>query len=232
MAGIGMSSWQVMPDTATLDEHLAKHIADTLAIDLKNDGSASLAVSGGSTPKGLFQRLSLCDLDWANIKVTLVDERWVDLENPDSNERMLRNELQQNKASKVQIIGLKTSDARAEDGLKEARQRIAGIDKPFSAVILGVGGDGHTASWFPQAKNLPELADPAGKTDLEVTEPVTAPHQRITLTLPAVLNTREIIVHIVGAAKRAVVESATEKRYPIDLILQQAKTPVTIWWAP
>jgi 6-phosphogluconolactonase len=232
MVGIGMSKWQIMPDTATLDEHLANYIAETLARDLNNYGTASLAVSGGSTPRGLFQCLSLCDLDWKNIQVTLVDERWVDLDSPDSNEKMLRDQLQQNKASKAHIIGLKTADACGKDGLKEVRHRIAGMSKPFSAVILGVGGDGHTASWFPEARNLPQLADPAGQTDVEITEPITAPHQRITLTLPAVLNTREIIVHIVGDAKRAVVESATQKRYPIALILKQTKTPVTIWWAP
>lgn len=232
MADIGMSNWQLMPDTTGLDQKLAQHIADKLAKDLHERGTASLAVSGGSTPKGLFQGLSHCDLDWENIKVTLVDERWVDLNSPDSNEQMLRDNLLQNKAVKAHIVGLKTADAHGEDGLAEARQRIAGIGKPFSVVILGVGGDGHTASWFPQAANLAELVDPAGSAEVEITDPVTAPHQRITLTLPAVLNAREVIVHIVGAEKRAVVESAIEQQFPIALILEQTKTPVTIWWAP
>ncbi len=232
MGGIGMNNWQLMPDTDTLDENLAQHIAEQLTRDLKQHGTASLAVSGGGTPKGLFQCLSQCDLDWENIKVTLVDERWVGLDSPDSNEQMLRTNLLQNKALKAQFVGLKTADALGEDGLAEARQRIANIGKPFSAVILGVGGDGHTASWFPQAGNLAQLVDPTGSKEVDITDPVTAPHQRITLTLPAVLRSREIIIHIVGAGKRDVVESATEKQFPIALILEQTKTPVTIWWAP
>ncbi|MEH6570062.1 MAG: 6-phosphogluconolactonase [Halioglobus sp.] len=227
-----MSNWQLMPDTNQLDQKLAQHIAGKLAEDLQKRGTASLAVSGGGTPKGLFQRLSKCDLDWENIQVTLVDERWVGLESPDSNEQMLRDKLLQNNASNARIVGLKTADKHGKDGLAEARRRIAGIGKPFSAVILGVGGDGHTASWFPQAANLAQLVDPAGSAEVEITDPVTAPHQRITLTLPAVLNTREVIVHIVGAEKRTVVESAIEKQFPIALILEQTKTPVTIWWAP
>jgi 6-phosphogluconolactonase len=232
MDDTGMSNWQLMSDTAGLDKKLAQHIAGKLAEDLQQRGTASLAVSGGSTPKGLFQCLSHCDLDWSNICVTLVDERWVGLDSLDSNEQMLRDNLLQNNAMKTHIVGLKTADARGEDGLPETRKRIADIAKPFSAVILGVGGDGHTASWFPKAENLAQLVDPGTATEVAVTEPVTAPHQRITLTLPAVLNTREVIIHIVGGEKRAVVEAAIEKHLPIALILEQTKTPVTIWWAP
>lgn len=221
-----------MPNSRALDERLAAHIADALTSDLHQKGCASLAVSGGNTPKGLFQRLSMCDLNWGNIKVTLVDERWVDLNDPDSNEKMLRDNLLQNNALNAQIIGLKTADARGEDGLEEARKKIAEIHKPFSAVILGVGGDGHTASWFPRADNLQQLINSKGTTQLELTHPVTAPHQRITLTLPTVLESSEIIIHIVGAEKRAIVENAIHEQYPIAPVLQQTKTPVTIWWAP
>lgn len=227
-----MNNWQSFADPAQLDEALAVHIAGQLTQDIAQRGTASLAVSGGSTPKGLFRALSQCDLDWAKVCITLVDERWVDCDSPDSNEQLVRDNLIQNKAAQAQMLGLKTAHETAEQGLIEARQRVSDIGKPFSAVILGMGGDGHTASWFPQADNLQELLDPKGTLEVDITHPVTAPHQRITLTFPAVLNSREIIIHIVSRKKRAVLESAGQNRFPIAAILEQSATPVTIWWAP
>ena len=227
-----MNNWQSFPDPAQLDNALALHIAERLAGSIARTGSASLAVSGGSTPKGLFSQLSACDLDWESVSITLVDERWVDCHSPDSNEQLLRDNLLQKKAAKATLVGLKTAHARGEDGLVECQARIARIGKPFSAVVLGMGGDGHTASWFPQADNLRDLLNPEGDAEVAITEPVTAPHQRITLTYPAVLNSEEIIVHIVGEGKRKVLESATENRYPIATILEQTATPVAVWWAP
>ncbi len=227
-----MSEWQTESNPEQLDEKLAQHIAALLAEDIVLKGQASLAVSGGNTPKGLFRRLSNCELDWSKVVITLVDERWVDCDSPDSNEQLVRDNLLQNKASQAQLLGLKTAHAKGEEGLGEAQLRIAGMSKPFSAVIVGMGGDGHTASWFPQAHNLQTLLDPDGAAEVAITEPVTAPHQRITLTFPAVLNSREIIIHIVGADKRAVLESARENQFPIAAILEQEVTPATIWWAP
>ena len=106
------------------------------------------------------------------------------------------------------------------------------MPRPFSAVVLGMGGDGHTASWFPQAANLQLLLDPAATRRVALTEPVTAPHQRITLTLPAVLDSRQIILHLCGGDKRAILENAIQANYPVAAILQQNTTPATIWWAP
>lgn len=227
-----MNNWKSFADPAQLDEAMAAHIAGLLTQDIAQRGSASLAVSGGSTPKGLFRALSQCELDWAKVCITLVDERWVDCDSPDSNEQLVRDNLIQNKAAQAQLLGLKTAHETAGQGLIEARQRVSDIGKPFSAVILGMGGDGHTASWFPQAVNLQELLDPGGTLEVDITHPVTAPHQRITLTFPTVLNSREIIVHITSRKKRAVLESAGQNRFPIAAILEQSATPVTIWWAP
>ena len=227
-----MSDWRTFTNSAELDSELARHIAGKLARDIEQRGSASLAVSGGSTPKGLFRCLSQCELDWSKVSITLVDERWVDRESPDSNEQLVRDALMQNHAAEAHFVALKTSHDRGEEGLEEARQLVAGMSKPFSALILGMGGDGHTASWFPQARNLPELLDPSATDELAVTDPVTAPHQRITLTFPTVLNSREIIVHIVGEGKRAVLGSARENGFPIAAVLEQDTTPVTVWWAP
>ncbi|MEQ8801645.1 MAG: 6-phosphogluconolactonase, partial [Haliea sp.] len=64
------------------------------------------------------------------------------------------------------------------------------------------------------------------------TEPVTAPHPRMTLTLAAVLDSRHIHLHITGSGKRAVLESAVARGLPVASVLAQTQTPLTIWWAP
>jgi len=224
-----MSEWYRFDSPADLDDALAGHLARQLVAEIARNGQAGLAVSGGSTPTGMFRQLSRRALDWAQVWLTLVDERCVASDSPDSNERLVREHLLQNRASAAHFIGL--GDAGG-NGIDTVALAVAAMPRPFCSVVLGMGGDGHTASWFPQAANLPALLDPANPAQVAETDPVTAPHRRRTLTLAAVLNSREIIIHITGEAKRAVLESAHERGYPVAGILDQGTTPVSIWWTP
>jgi 6-phosphogluconolactonase len=227
-----MNNWKVFGNTQQLDIELAERIASCLKRDITQRGSASLAVSGGNTPRGMFKHLSNCELAWPKVDIILVDERWVALGSADSNERLVRDNLLQNKACGARLHSLKTLDTEPEAALGELNKRLEQICLPFSAVVLGMGGDGHTASWFPRASNLNELMDPAGSALLAVTDPVAAPHKRVTLTFPAVLNTDNIIIHITGEDKKSVLQGASDSGAPIAAILNQAKIPVSIWWAP
>lgn len=227
-----MSEERDFASRAALDEALAAHIAQQLRADIDKRGAASLAVSGGSTPKGLFAVLSKLALPWQKVWITLVDERWVAADGDDSNERLVRENLLQNAAADANFIGLKGSTSDAAAGLQEVTNRMAAMPQPFSCVVLGMGGDGHTASWFPQASNLDELINPEGKALLGTCDPVTAPHQRITFTLPAVLQSGDIVLHITGEEKREVLAQAAEKQYPIASITEQSTNPASIWWAP
>ena len=74
----------------SLVEYLALQIGELLSAGVADNGRASIAVSGGSTPVGLFERLSLLDIPWKDISITLVDERWVEPSDGDSNERLVR----------------------------------------------------------------------------------------------------------------------------------------------
>jgi 6-phosphogluconolactonase len=217
---------------AALDAALATHIAECLDRAITSDGCASLAVSGGSTPKGMFAALSQADIRWEAVYITLVDERWVSPDDPDANERLVREHLLQNRARAAKFVGLKSSAADAATGLRESTERFADVPLPLSCVVLGMGADGHTASWFPQAANLGELLDPHGSALLGWCDPVTAPHQRITLTLPVVLAAQEIILHITGEEKRDVLAGAARQRLPIAAVTDQDQHPVSIWWAP
>jgi 6-phosphogluconolactonase len=228
-----MSDWQRFASRADLDAALAAHLARRLEADLAREGRASLAVSGGGTPRDMFRRLARCELPWADVVLTLVDERCVPTDHPDSNERMLRETLLQGPAAAATLLslaaGCDAGDARALPALE---RELAAAPTLFSAVVLGMGGDGHTASWFPRAANLASLLDPTNPQRVATTEPVSAPHRRITLTLPAVLASREILLHITSEEKEAVLENAEQQNHPVAAILRQDTTPVTIWWAP
>ncbi|RWX49117.1 Glucosamine-6-phosphate isomerases/6-phosphogluconolactonase, partial [Candidatus Electrothrix marina] len=100
---------------------------------------------------------------------------------------------------------------------------------------LGMGNDGHTASLFPGSAQLAAATDMnSGKTCMAVT-PADAPHERITLTLPAILNAEEIILHLTGSEKKEVLAKAREtgpaEEMPVRFILHQQETPVAVYWA-
>ena len=231
-----MPAFKEFNDSSTLVAVLAAQVAERLRAGIKEQGRASLVVSGGSTPVPFFAALSELTLDWGKVVVTLADERWVDPSDPDSNERLVRLHLLQNRAAAARFVGLQTGAPTAVQGENECADRLAQLPRPFDVLILGMGNDGHTASLFPQASRLGEaLAMDSGKLCMAITPPV-APHERMTLTLPALLESRQIILHLVGPDKRTVYERALGEgpvaEMPIRAVLGQTTTPVTVFWAP
>ena len=221
-------------NTSALDIELAEKVAGLLADDIAAKGKASLVVSGGRTPMGFFQLLSQQMLDWHSVKVTLADERWVNNEHKDSNEKLVRENLLINEARHADFVPLKTATDNALEGEVETELALAAIGQ-FTVVILGMGDDGHTASLFPGAEALPlGLAMDSGRTAIAVT-PTEAPHQRISLTLPRLLNSRQLIIHISGAGKQSLLQAAQAgddvADLPIRAILKQQAAPLSINWA-
>ena len=99
-----------------------------------------------------------------------------------------------------------------------------------------MGNDGHTASLFPGAEKLAAATDiESGRTCMGIA-PLTAPHERMTLTLPAILDSRQIFLHITGQEKKDVLQKAQAEgsieKMPIRYILRQQTTPVAVYWAP
>jgi 6-phosphogluconolactonase len=211
-------------------------IANSLDVAVKTRGYASLAVSGGTTPVPMFAALSSVDLDWHKIVISLVDERWVPVSEKDSNENLVRTYLLKKKAAAAAFIGMKTAAVSASAGEKECAERLKHIPMPYDIMVLGMGGDGHTASLFPGAEKLPAAVDMASGRTCMAVAPAAAAHERMTLTLPAILSSREIIVHISGAEKQKVYEQAISEgppeEMPIRYVLRQEKIPVTVFWAP
>lgn len=207
-------------------EELSMRIIEDLkkAIDLKQ--SALLAVSGGSTPKELFQMLSDMDLPWHKVTITLVDERWVETYSNDSNEKLIRDTLLQNRASAAKFIPLKNAIVENIDGVLVTKNRFSKIDE-LDVVLLGMGSDGHTASFFPDTDELDDVLETKDKC-----YPTTAniePYQRMTLSRSFLLTAKSLILHIEGEVKKTVFDIAVKSydyhKMPIIAMMQQ-KSPI------
>lgn len=224
----------IFQNTGILVSQLADQISQSLLKSIVAHGRASLVVSGGSTPKALFKELSALDIPWQDVVITLVDERWVDPADPASNEQLVRRYLLQDRAAAAIFIGLKNSFPTAAQGEAQCEQELRKIPQPFTVLILGMGNDGHTASLFPGSAQLAAATDMnSGKNCMAVT-PADAPHERMTLTLPAILSSQEIILHIAGQEKKVVLAKAQEagpaEEMPVRFVLRQQERPVTVYW--
>jgi len=214
-------------------------IETALRAALSDRGQASLMVSGGSSPKPVYAKLSQADLDWSKVSISLVDERWVNPGELGSNEDFIKENLIQNAASDAKFVGLKTHDETVLKGLNAAETGLKDFTSPFDVCVMGMGTDGHTASWFPNSKGLDaalSLGNPNRLCYVDATGcEVAADHtDRITLTLAAVLEAHKIILFIPGQQKRDVFHAAAEKKRfdaPVQA-LTQAGEKLQIYASP
>jgi 6-phosphogluconolactonase len=130
-----------------------------------------------------------------------------------------------------------TNDAPSpEQGAPEVEQRLAALPVPIDVVLLGLGEDGHTASWFPGGDHLSEALDPAGPHIVLPMRAPDAPEPRITLTAPLIATARRLYLQIEGQAKLQTLERALAGRavaeMPIRHILQNCGPRLSIYWAP
>lgn len=224
-------------DTPTaMNTALATAITANLQNAINLRSKASLAVSGGPTPVKLFQILSQAQIAWNQVYITLVDERWVDKHHEDSNERLIHTHLLQNKAKDAHFISLKTIAENPYDGVDEIQTRLQqSLPLPIDALVLGMGDDGHTASLFPHAENLYKGIDMQSDRLVIDMKPLTAPHDRISLTLPVILNSRHLYLQLNGKKQQQVLEQALAGKnindMPIRAVLHQQKLPLQIYLA-
>ncbi|ALM53543.1 6-phosphogluconolactonase [Halomonas huangheensis] len=220
---------------ATPREHLARQLAEAVAealrADLASQARALLVVSGGSTPIAFFAALASQELAWDRVDITLADERWVSEEADDSNARLVREHLLVGKAQQARFVPLTTDHATPEQGVERVTERLLQLTWPASVVILGMGGDGHTASLFPDSREL----DLALATDAPVVAVRTPsqPQARITLSAERLHHALRHVLHITGDDKRTVLGRAMSgddvRELPIRAFLS---CPLAIYWAP
>ncbi|MEM9386866.1 MAG: 6-phosphogluconolactonase [Pseudomonadota bacterium] len=198
------------------------------------DRRAWLCLSGGSSPVSLFRTLGRQTLPWGSVDLTLSDERWVPVDHADSNEALVRRELLQGPGAAARLHGLYREQPAPEDAVDAVNRHFATLDEPFDYCLLGMGADGHTASLFPDATNLAALL-----SEREAAAAVYVPRlsqPRITLSPPRLLASREIGLLLFGDEKLIVLERAMggddPAELPVRCVLQQARVPVTCYWAP
>lgn len=238
-------TWHVAVHASTLAQGLADWVAQRLRTAIAERGQALLVVSGGSTPRPFLEALSQAELDWRRLHVTLADERLLPSDHPDHNGRMVRQHLLQAEAGAAHWCPLLRPGLAVPEGaqaLAEAcadlERRLARLPWPADVVVLGMGGDGHTASWFPHAPELAQaLRAEAGPRCLAVAAPPepNLPVARITLTARALLDARELVLHTTGAAKHAVLQRACGQpdalALPVRRVLWQEQVPCHIFHA-
>jgi 6-phosphogluconolactonase len=227
------ADWHEFGSRAELAEALAQRVSGRLSQAGDERGNGFLAVSGGTTPAAFLRTLSGKSIAWDKVIVTLVDERFVPLTSPRSNAALVRSTLMQGKAAFARFVGLYRPAATAEAAAVEASNELARLPWPLDMAVLGMGADGHTASFFPDAIELAKLLSPTGDGYVLPVEAESAGEPRLTLPLSRIIAAGEIVLHIEGADKRSALEAAlaTGDR-PISAVFRHAGKPVHIYWAP
>jgi 6-phosphogluconolactonase len=202
---------------------LASDVAASLSTAITDRGHAQLAVSGGATPKLFFRELAHMRIDWSRITITLVDERCVPVTDERSNAKLVREHLLRLKAASAKFVQLYGGHGNAESL------------GPFDVVVLGMGTDGHTASFFPNGDNLAEALDVVTKKRMVTMTAPGAPEKRLTFTLPILLDSNFVVLHIEGEDKKKVLAEAEKpgpvKDMPIRAFLR-AREPMILYWCP
>jgi len=192
------------------DAAIARWIEGRLRKGLsEGSGEVAITVPGGSTPFPILSRLAGAGLDWSRVSVWPGDDRIVAESHPASNVGRIREVLE---PAGTHIVPL------------------SGAARPprFALAWLGMGGDGHIASLFPNTD--PRVDDPCAVRRITPDPlPPEAPFDRVTMTIPTLLDSDEIVFVIRGADKRAVFEKAMrgESDLPVARLLAAAHQPVT-----
>ena len=212
----------------------AERIARALERRLDAQGEASVVVSGGTSPAGVFAHLAGISLAWPDVRVILSDERWVPPDHEDSNEKLVRETLLRGEAQGANLLPVYEPGVTIEERCSALNDEIRQAPFPFACALLGMGDDGHFASLFPDAGNLDEGLDVDSKELCIPVHTAASPHPRVSLTLSALSRGDEILLLMFGDSKREVYEATKQAAngFPVSHLLRQKRAPVFVYWAP
>jgi 6-phosphogluconolactonase len=235
-AGAPRVDWNQADDAARWADAAAGDLANALANALAGKDRVRLLLSGGTTPAPVYERLARVELDWSRVDVGLVDERWLPPGDAHSNTRLLREHLLRDKAAHAHFEAF----ANAGDSLEDAVQA-ANLDAQQAAdiAVLGMGGDGHTASLFPGMHGLAQaLASPQAYVAVDASGcPGAGPWpRRISLTPAGLAPATTRLLLIRGEDKRALLQRALAGDDALELPIRIAFTTpgarLRVHWCP
>lgn len=216
----------------TLMRAAACRLADTLIDAIAKYGEGCAALSGGSTPEPAYRALSLMPVDWELIMFALVDERFVPFSHPASNERMIETALSPAIGAGAHLLSVHSATASLEKAADIADALYAPLR--IDVALMGMGADGHTASWFPAADKLGEALDldnPRTMMALRAAHADGSP-ERLTLTRAALTRAGRIILLVTGAEKRARLEAALQGDWaPVAALFAPSMPEPEVLWA-
>ena len=152
-----------------------------------------IALAGGRTPRGFYERLATVEYAWADVDILFTDERCVAPDHPDSNVGMVRDRLVSRLSPGPRVHAMPGASCDADGHELDLRMDFG--DLRLDLLVLGLGEDGHTASLFPGAPILEERIRWVGRVERP-------DHPRITLTLPVLSNARVGMFLVAGESKR------------------------------
>ena len=228
--------WWEYDDAAELADAVAGDIQFVIESAIDARGSAVIALAGGKTPLPAYEKLAKAKLDWKRVTIIPGDERIVPLGDALSNVTAL-GKIFIPKGARVMPIVPKAMDDYKAAG-RSADALMQDLHWPLDLCLLGVGGDGHTASIFPGPDYDEALNGPKERRAIGVMPdplPPEAPIARVTLTRQGIVTARALMIAVTGDAKRKVIEDAIKEGagspYPIGRVLADAELPVDIHWA-
>ena len=216
---------KIFTDKAELELKLAREISKKLEQEIRNKGQATLLVSGGNTPKKLYEILSSKDIDWNNVSIGLIDERFVGTDSDQSNEFFIKKTLLKNKAADAKFIGLVYNINNYQENLNIAISKNKPFFKSITCSILGMGLDGHTASLFPNSEEVYTDDSIYGDKMIINTSATSEPSKRISYTKTKILSSKNLFLYFNGKEKLNVFNSAKENNNasikPISAFIHQ-----------
>jgi 6-phosphogluconolactonase len=223
-------------DRAGAENALGTALAASVKAALEEGRRARIALSGGSSPAPAYAKFAAMELDWSSVDIALVDDRWVDLDSVGSNEAMVREAFKDAKG--VTIFGMKTPHTTPFEAQATLDPTYAALT-PFDAIVLGMGPDAHTASWFPGSPQLAQCLNAnAPETVMGVdasAAPVSGAYPlRMTLTLPPIAQAEQVILLLYGDDKKQVLVNALNTpvmQAPIKAALEACDDRLVVFWA-
>lgn len=219
---------EILADAEQLIQRATELVVAAAQSAVAERGKFTIALSGGSTPKPLYESLATQDLPWSQVHVFWGDERYVPPTHPDSNAGMARQAWLDHvplPAENIHIMQTEASDPAEAAQAHEAHLHnffgtASGQFPPFDVILLGIGPDGHTASLFPHTEALQVC-------DRNITVGSKEGQPRLTFTVPLLNQARCVLFLVTGANKQTALEhifaeQADSLHWPARLIKPQA----------